>query len=92
MSNLQRCIAHNDFVMCLTQYLFFLFILIYSLFIFIYLLYYTEEDSVKSKRLLSSNFLSLFILINLILYDNHSMLIRWPSHCFLIALHNTSHI
>jgi len=37
MSNLRRCIAHNDFVMCLTQYLFFLFIFyLFSFYTYIY--------------------------------------------------------
>jgi len=84
MSNSRRCIAHNDFVMCLTQYLFFLFIsYLFSVYTYTY---YTEEDSVKSKCLLSSNFLSLFILINLTLYNNQLMLVRWLSYFSLLCI------
>jgi len=45
------------------------FYFLFILFLYLYLLYYIEEDSVKSKHLLPLNFLyllslSLFILIN----------------------------
>jgi len=79
-----RGIIRSDFVMYLMQYLFSLYIYIfYSLFIYTYYI-------LLKKILWSRNVFKFFFIVYinklLILYNNHLMLVCWPSYFSLLCI------